>query len=65
MARVPSDKEVKRIQEQSERAIERKTESQKEKGKDFVLPEGGGSGVIPERIWKKLPGKQGGEDGPQ
>ena len=57
MATKPSKSEVKRFQLQTDKAVARKLASQAKAGKKFELPEGGGPGVIPERIWKNLPGK--------
>lgn len=58
MAQAPSEAEVKKLQEKSQKAIDKKIALQQKQGKDFVLPEGGGSGVILEAVWKNLPGKK-------
>lgn len=55
MAYVPSEEEVKKLQEQSQKADEKKTASQEKRGKDFV---NNGQGVLPESYWKNLPGKK-------
>lgn len=58
MASIPTNNKVERFQLQTEKAIQKKKASQKRQGKSFDLPEGGGPGVIPERVWKNLPGKK-------
>lgn len=55
MAKPATTKEAERLLEQSRLAEEAKLKSQKEKGKDFVNY---GQGVIPERVWQNLPGKE-------
>lgn len=55
MAQVPSTDEVRELQDQSARAEELKLQAQQAQGKDFVNY---GQGVIPEEIWRNVPGKQ-------
>lgn len=55
MAHVPTEAEVKKLQEQSAAKEEKKLASQEANGKDFI---NGGQGVIPEAVWKSLPGKK-------
>ena len=55
MAKPATSKEAERLLEQSKKAEEAKRASQEKKGKDFVNY---GQGVIPERAWKNLPGKE-------
>lgn len=55
MAKPATSKEAERLLEQSRLAEEAKLKSQQAKGKDFVNY---GQGVIPERVWKNLPGKE-------
>lgn len=57
MANIPSIEEVEKLKLETEKEFQDKLESQKQLGKDFVLT---GAGVIPEEIWKSLPGKQNG-----
>ena len=57
MANIPSTEEVEKLKLQTQKEFEDKLESQKQLGKDFVLT---GAGVIPEEVWKNLPGKQNG-----
>lgn len=54
MAHVPTEKEIKKLQDQSLKSDEKKLASQNKQGKEFV---NSGQGVIPETVWKKLPGK--------
>lgn len=51
MAQIPSNELIKAIQEATQAAIDEKAKSQLENGKEFILPKGGGAGVIPEEIW--------------
>ena len=55
MANIPTEKEVEKLLSESEAQDKKKTKSQKKQGKDFV---NNGQGVIPETIWKNLPGKK-------
>ena len=55
MANIPTEKEVEKLLAESETQDKKKTKSQKKQGKDFV---NNGQGVIPEAIWKNLPGKK-------
>lgn len=55
MANVPSKEEVKKLRRQSYDANRRKAKSQEKQGKKFINY---GQGVIPETIWKNLPGKK-------
>lgn len=55
MAKVPTEKEVAKLLEQTAAKDEKKLASQQAQGKDFV---NNGQGVIPESVWKNLPGKQ-------
>ena len=54
MANIPTEAEVKKLQEQSKKAAEKKVTSQEKLGKEFV---DNGQGVIPETVWTQLPGK--------
>jgi len=54
MANVPTEAEIKKLQEQAEKADEKKKASQAKQNKGFV---NNGQGVIPEAVWKELPGK--------
>lgn len=54
MATVPTEAEIKKLQEQAEAKEAKKLASQEAQGKDFV---NNGQGVIPEAYWKTLPGK--------
>lgn len=56
MANVPTEKEVNRLQNQSLKTEEKKVASQAKLDKEFV---NSGQGVIPETVWKELPGKTG------
>lgn len=59
MAKIPEQKEVEQTIKQNEIAHANKLADQQKQGKDFVVPEDGhGPGVIPEKIWKNLPGKK-------
>ena len=60
MAKAPSKTEVQKTLEQSRRAVVAKREAQKKQGKDFVEL---GQGVMPETVWKSLPGKKAEQDG--
>jgi len=51
MAQVPTTNEVKLAKVKTQKVIDKKIESQRKKGKDFI-PHGGG--VIPESVWKGL-----------
>ncbi len=55
MANVPTQREVEKLIEKATAQDEKKTESQAKQGKDFVNY---GQGVIPEAVWKNLPGKK-------
>lgn len=55
MANIPTEKEVEKLLAKSEAQDKKKIKSQKKQGKDFV---NNGQGVIPEAIWKNLPGKK-------
>ena len=57
MARIPTLKEVEKLRAETQAAIDKKIKSQAKLGKDFVPTR---AGVIPEAIWKNLPGKQNG-----
>lgn len=57
MATIPTEDEVKKLQSITEEEIEKKVDSQAKIGKEFILPDGGGSGVMPEEVWKNLPGR--------
>lgn len=54
MAYVPTEAEVKDLLAQAQEANDKKTESQQAEGKGFV---NNGQGVVPEEVWKTLPGK--------
>lgn len=58
MAKAPSKSQVARQLERTQRAIDIKTKKQNDMGKPFAVT---GAGVIPEKVWTKLPGKQEGE----
>lgn len=60
MANVPDKKEVQKIKRQSRDADRRKLASQEKEGKTF---ENNGQGVIPEAVWKNLPGKTEAQNG--
>ena len=55
MAKVPTESQVKKALEASEKADAKKLESQKKQGKGFVNL---GQGVMPEKVWQNLPGKK-------
>lgn len=55
MAHAPTQAQIKKLQEIAARAAAKKVESQNKQGKEFV---DNGQGVIPESVWKNLPGKQ-------
>ncbi len=55
MAQVPSTDEVRELQDQTAREEAEKLQAQQAQGKDFVNH---GQGVIPEDIWRNLPGKK-------
>lgn len=55
MAQIPTKEQVDQIKAETQAAIAQKIIDQKKLGKDFVPT---GAGVIPEEIWKNLPGKQ-------
>jgi hypothetical protein len=54
MANVPTEKEVEKLIAESDSQDRQKETSQEKQGKEFV---NNGQGVIPEVIWKNLPGK--------
>ena len=54
MAKLPNKKEIKKLLSQSQNKEKEKLASQKKQGKTFV---NNGQGVIPEAVWKNLPGK--------
>lgn len=54
MAFTPKEKEVKKLQDQSLKAEDKKVATQAKLDKEFV---NSGQGVIPETVWKELPGK--------
>jgi len=61
MANTPSPEEVKAIQEQNAADHQAKVEAQRAEGKTFTVPaDGHSAGVLPEDVWKGLPGKQAG-----
>ncbi len=55
MAKAPTEKQVEKLQAQSNAKDETKTVRQEVQGKDFINY---GQGVIPETIWRTLPGKK-------
>lgn len=55
MAVVPTDEEIKTVQDETAKAEAEKLEAQKAEGKDFV---NNGQGVMPEDVWQNLPGKK-------
>ena len=58
MANIPSEQEIKQIQDQNDQEIADKLESQIAQGKSFnISPDGHGPGVVPEPVWQNLPGK--------
>lgn len=54
MAKILTEEEIKKLQEETKKQDEKKLESQEKQGKTFVNY---GQGNIPEEIWKNLPGK--------
>ena len=54
MAKTLAKSEVARIKKAAEGKVDRKLASQQKQGKEFVNH---GQGVIPEEVWKNLPGK--------
>lgn len=54
MAHVPTQERIEEVQKITQLAIDEKIKSQTKLGKEFILPKGGASGVIPEKIWKKI-----------
>lgn len=55
MAQLPSNDDIRALQAQSAAEENEKFRSQREQNKPF---ENHGQGVIPEEIWRNLPGKQ-------
>lgn len=55
MANIPTQEQIDKLKAATQAEIDAKIISQKELGKDFIPT---GAGVIPEEIWKNLPGKQ-------
>ena len=55
MANIPTLKQVEKLKAETQLAIDKKIISQAKLGKDFYPTS---AGVIPEAIWKNLPGKQ-------
>jgi len=59
MARIPTPEEIAEAQRETRKKINDKRSKQVAQGKDFVIPEDNhGAGVVPEAIWKNLPGKK-------
>lgn len=54
MANIPTEAEINKLLEQAQKADDKKLAAQEKQGKDFV---NNGQGVIPEAVWKTLPGK--------
>jgi len=54
MAQAPTEKEVEKLVAKSTAQDEKKIASQATQGKEFV---NNGQGVMPEAVWKNLPGK--------
>ncbi len=54
MANIPTEKQIEKLIAKSDSQDKQKTISQEKQGKVFV---NNGQGVIPEAIWKNLPGK--------
>lgn len=54
MAKAPTEAEIEKLLEKSRKADEKKQASQEKQGKEFV---NNGQGVIPEEVWKNLPGR--------
>lgn len=64
MARTLTQQEIELLQSKTIEAIEKKRKAQAKQGKDFIVDsEGHHSGVIPEKIWKNLPGKKDQDNG--
>lgn len=58
MAQVPTNDEIEIIKRKNREEIEAKALDQSAQGKPFNVPaDGSGPGVIPEDVWKNLPGK--------
>ena len=57
MAQVPSQEQVTLAQLATDTEINEKLSDQQAQGKDFKLPEGGSSGVMPEDTWKEHKGE--------
>lgn len=57
MAYTPTKQEVKTLLAKSKAEDAKKAKSQAKQGKEF---KNNGQGVIPESVWKNLPGKQNG-----
>lgn len=57
MAQIPTQEEIDKLKSETQAAIDKKIIAQQKLGKDFIPT---GAGVIPEKIWKNLPGKQNG-----
>jgi len=55
MAKAPTKQEVEKLVAKATAQDEKKTVSQTSQGKEFVNR---GQGVIPEAVWKNLPGKK-------
>lgn len=55
MAKIPTARQVRRNIKRSNKATLKKMKSQEKLGKDFVNH---GQGVLPEKVWRNLPGKQ-------
>ena len=53
MAQIPTTDQIKNIQNETQKEIDKKTKSQIKKGKNFIPHDGG---VIPEKIWKSMKG---------
>lgn len=53
MAQAPSEQEIKRAQQETQKKIIDKRSKQKAQGKEFII-EDHSAGVIPEKIWKGL-----------
>jgi hypothetical protein len=59
MAHIPTEEEIKAIQDKNDQDIADKTADQATQGKSFNIPaDGHGPGVVPEEVWKNLPGKE-------
>ena len=55
MAQAPTQEEVEKNIQAAQKAVEKKIASQAKQGKEFVNH---GQGVLPEAVWKNLPGKK-------